>query len=592
MESPLVVAAAAGASSLSPKLRLMCSYGGHIVPRPHDKSLCYVGGDTRIVVVGDRQLASLASLSSHLAKTLLDGRPFVLKYQLPNEDLDALVTVSTDEDLDNMIEESVSSSLKNPRVRLFLFPSPSAAVSETSRSIGRILEASGTSEHWFVDALNGSGTVGPNKGFSDSALINCLLGLEDSGISNGESGLEKTAKQTQEVQSVPDSPMLATSSSFGSTSTASSHSVVNSPPIRVQSESEVARDEKLGIEEQFALMGVGIGVGPKHDDGSVGSSAPLTPATYTECMHRVFSDDERSDQGVPGNSQKLGTQQPQQQSIPQNVLLKSQQSSGLNSPLSDSLSSESNWTNMTFFPTPVTYQELIAQMPPATKRNPSNQDDQKVNTSDLISQVHLRQQVPDANHSFPSQSDQRQPEHHPPLRQQQFVQASSHFIPLQPTGAAQLTAYYSQYPPSQQNCQYYHPQQNQQFPVYYVRAAHDLAVQQPNISEASAAAAVPSSQPQMPHNLVRDSTVAKPHQQFAGYSQVHQQSQSFVAPATYGSEYTDPAPAWKYGGQPMVPMIYSHYQPTMASNNLLFSEGSTQHSGDKMRQQMQVSKPF
>ncbi|KAL0463535.1 UNVERIFIED_CONTAM: hypothetical protein Slati_0241100 [Sesamum latifolium] len=25
------------------KAPLMCSYGGHIVPRPHDKTLCYVG---------------------------------------------------------------------------------------------------------------------------------------------------------------------------------------------------------------------------------------------------------------------------------------------------------------------------------------------------------------------------------------------------------------------------------------------------------------------------------------------------------------------------------------------------------------------
>lgn len=252
---------------------------------------------------------------------------------------------------------------------------------------------------------------------------------------------------------------------------------------------------------------------------------------------------------------------------------------------------------MTFFPNTVNYQELIAQVPPATKRIPSNQDDQKVNTSDLISQVHFRREIRDASHLFPTQSDQRQPEHHPPQPQQQFVQSASPFVPLQPTGASQLTAYYSQYPPSHQNRQYYHPQHNQQYPVYYVRAAHDLAVQQPNISEASTAAAVPSSQPQMPPNLLRDSPVPKPHQQFAGYSQVHHQSQSIVAPApgapaTYSYEYVDPAHAWKYGGQPMVPMVYSHYQPTVASNNLLLSEGSTQLSGDKIRQQMQVSKPF
>ncbi|OWM82348.1 hypothetical protein CDL15_Pgr001922 [Punica granatum] len=34
-----------------------------------------------------------------------ETRPFTLKYQLPNEDLDSLITVSTDKDLDNMIDE-------------------------------------------------------------------------------------------------------------------------------------------------------------------------------------------------------------------------------------------------------------------------------------------------------------------------------------------------------------------------------------------------------------------------------------------------------------------------------------------------------
>ncbi|GAB2298005.1 hypothetical protein Dimus_032085 [Dionaea muscipula] len=29
------------------KLRLLCSYGGHIAPHPHGKALCYVGGETR-----------------------------------------------------------------------------------------------------------------------------------------------------------------------------------------------------------------------------------------------------------------------------------------------------------------------------------------------------------------------------------------------------------------------------------------------------------------------------------------------------------------------------------------------------------------
>ncbi|CAA6665414.1 unnamed protein product [Spirodela intermedia] len=97
------VAASAAPAAAASKLRLMCSFGGHIVPRPHDKALCYLGGETRIVVV-DRH-ATLADLHGRLSRSLLGGRPFSLKYQLPSEDLDSLISVTADDDLDNMIEE-------------------------------------------------------------------------------------------------------------------------------------------------------------------------------------------------------------------------------------------------------------------------------------------------------------------------------------------------------------------------------------------------------------------------------------------------------------------------------------------------------
>lgn len=59
-----------------PKLWLMCSYDGHINPCPNDQSLCYVDGDTHIVVV-DRH-SSLSSLLSRLARTLFHDRQFKL----------------------------------------------------------------------------------------------------------------------------------------------------------------------------------------------------------------------------------------------------------------------------------------------------------------------------------------------------------------------------------------------------------------------------------------------------------------------------------------------------------------------------------
>jgi len=159
------------------KLRLMCSYGGHIMPR--DNSLYYVGGDTRIVAI-DRH-SSLTHLFSHLSRTLLHGRrPFTLKYHLPNEDLDNLITVSTDEDLQNMIDEydrlSSNPSPSPSRLRLFLFFSkPDTAVSMGNDHFDN--------HAWFVEALNNSGIL--SRVVSDSAAVvdNCLLNLDDYDIS-------------------------------------------------------------------------------------------------------------------------------------------------------------------------------------------------------------------------------------------------------------------------------------------------------------------------------------------------------------------------------------------------------------------------
>ncbi|CAJ2651521.1 unnamed protein product [Trifolium pratense] len=145
---------------------------------PRDNSLYYVGGDTRIVAV-DRH-SSLTRLCAHLSCNLLHGRRSFnlnLKYHLPDEDLDNLITVSTDEDLQNMIEEydrlSSNPSPSPSRLRLFLFFSKP----ETAVSMDTLHHDSNHS--WFVEALNNSGIL--SRVVSDSAAVvdNCLLNLDD-----------------------------------------------------------------------------------------------------------------------------------------------------------------------------------------------------------------------------------------------------------------------------------------------------------------------------------------------------------------------------------------------------------------------------
>lgn len=330
------------------KLRLMCSYGGHIVPRPHDKTLCYVGGDTRIIVI-DRH-TSLADLHHRLSRTVLDGLPFSLKYQLPNEDLDSLITVTSDEDLENLVEEydrlhnAAAAALKPGRLRLFLFP-------KTPPSIDQLLVQSASSkpEDWFFNALNGKSSnlsaAASDRGFSESSSVNNLLGLDDEfgGKAAEKEADLKTERSkiggaaaanaiahgnyviSQDVHSVPDSPMLDTTSSFGSAS--SSPSMVNLPPIRVHVE-ENRKVGGLGIEEQFQQMSLGAArdANPppqrQEEEGAfmatagvpVGTVAPPLPAVVGG-EYRLISDDERSDHGGQRRPQNVHQAQLQPQQI-------------------------------------------------------------------------------------------------------------------------------------------------------------------------------------------------------------------------------------------------------------------------------------
>lgn len=200
----------------APRIRLMCSFGGRILPRPHDNQLRYVGGDTRIVAV--HRSCTFATLLSKLAK-FTATTDVTIKYQLPNEDLDALISITSDEDIENMMEEydrlvahGSSSNARAPRLRLFLFPSDGGG------AFGSILSGTGSSkhEHWFLDALNGR-TL--ERGRSEASSIvsevpDYLFGLDN----NSD---EPMKPKTNVSMSDPGSPAPVVSSPhYGSASSA------------------------------------------------------------------------------------------------------------------------------------------------------------------------------------------------------------------------------------------------------------------------------------------------------------------------------------------------------------------------------------
>ncbi|KAL2336696.1 hypothetical protein Fmac_011142 [Flemingia macrophylla] len=141
---------------LSGKMKFLCSFGGKILPRPSDGKLRYVGGDTHIISI--RKDISWQEL---MKKTLgICNQPHTIKYQLPGEDLDALISVSSDEDLQNMKEEyhGLESHEGSQKLRLFLVP---LVESEEKSSTEVSVVQQSDPDYQYVVAVNGIGD--PNR---------------------------------------------------------------------------------------------------------------------------------------------------------------------------------------------------------------------------------------------------------------------------------------------------------------------------------------------------------------------------------------------------------------------------------------------
>ncbi|GMH23271.1 hypothetical protein Nepgr_025114 [Nepenthes gracilis] len=119
MDSPANSVTASNYDDENSRVKFLCSFYGSILPRPQDGKLRYVGGETRIVSV-PRDI-TYEELMVRM-REIYEGAS-ILKYQQPDEDLDALVSVVNDDDVMNMMEEydKFGSGEGFTRLRIFLF---------------------------------------------------------------------------------------------------------------------------------------------------------------------------------------------------------------------------------------------------------------------------------------------------------------------------------------------------------------------------------------------------------------------------------------------------------------------------------------
>ncbi|PIN17669.1 hypothetical protein CDL12_09667 [Handroanthus impetiginosus] len=191
------------------KVKFMCSYGGKIHPRPNDNQLSYIGGETKILAV-DRNIKFSSLLSKLIA--LCDSDAISFKYQLPGEDLDALISVTNDDDLEHMMHEYdrlCRVSPKPTRLRIFIFPSQNPSLTSSTRSFDS--DEGKTEKERFVEALNSAPIMSAPQQLSSPAVqpqlqppasnVDFLFGLEKANaMAAGPPAHQPTVGRVQEFE--------------------------------------------------------------------------------------------------------------------------------------------------------------------------------------------------------------------------------------------------------------------------------------------------------------------------------------------------------------------------------------------------------
>ncbi|XP_052177959.1 uncharacterized protein LOC127791857 isoform X2 [Diospyros lotus] len=187
------------------KIKVLCSFGGRILPRPSDGKLRYVGGETRIICISRH--VTWQELWQKIIT--IYNQTHTIKYQLPGEDLDALVSVTCDEDLQNMMEECnvLQDGEGSKRLRMFLF---SAIDLEDAHFV--LGNSDGDSEIQYVVAVNGMDIGSRKNSILHGLAVSSGSKLDELDAQNVERDTGGAAADFAKVRPSPSASCMVSSS--------------------------------------------------------------------------------------------------------------------------------------------------------------------------------------------------------------------------------------------------------------------------------------------------------------------------------------------------------------------------------------------
>ncbi|WVZ66697.1 hypothetical protein U9M48_015886 [Paspalum notatum var. saurae] len=101
----------------STRMKFLCNFGGRFLPRPADGKLRYVGGEKHLIQIS--QGLSWQGLLNKTTKFIRQAH--IIKYHLPGEEVNVLISVASDDDVHHMIHECIvlEESKECPAMYLF-----------------------------------------------------------------------------------------------------------------------------------------------------------------------------------------------------------------------------------------------------------------------------------------------------------------------------------------------------------------------------------------------------------------------------------------------------------------------------------------
>jgi len=99
------------------RMKFLCNFGGRFLPRPVDGKLRYVGGEKHLIQIN--QGLSWQGLISKTTKLIRQAH--IVKYHLPGEQVNVLISVASDDDVHHMIDECIVLEESKERPTMYLF---------------------------------------------------------------------------------------------------------------------------------------------------------------------------------------------------------------------------------------------------------------------------------------------------------------------------------------------------------------------------------------------------------------------------------------------------------------------------------------